>query len=132
MASRSLDDLAPPVKHAAERFLSECGAASLDVLIYCTLRGLEEQSELYAFGRTAPGKKVTNAAPGQSLHNPDRSGKSWAFDAVPMFAGRPMWADDFKIELMGAIGESVGLQWAGRWRGALREKLHFQINRYTK
>lgn len=33
-----------------------------------TLRTFEEQAALYAQGRTKPGKKVTNALPGQSFH----------------------------------------------------------------
>lgn len=34
-----------------------------------TLRTFSEQEELYAQGRTKPGKKVTNARAGQSMHN---------------------------------------------------------------
>lgn len=34
-----------------------------------TLRTYAEQAELYAQGRTKPGKKVTQAGPGQSYHN---------------------------------------------------------------
>jgi peptidoglycan L-alanyl-D-glutamate endopeptidase CwlK len=33
-----------------------------------TLRTFQEQADLYALGRTKPGKKVTNALPGQSFH----------------------------------------------------------------
>lgn len=129
MASRSLEDLAEPVKVAALRFLEASRVAGLDVLIYCTSRSIAEQATLYAVGRTLPGARLTNAKPGDSLHNPDVNGKAWAFDAVPMMAGRCMFQDDALIQLMGAAGESVGLQWAGRWTGALREKLHFQIKR---
>jgi len=34
-----------------------------------TLRTFNEQDSLYAIGRTKPGKKVTNAKAGQSIHN---------------------------------------------------------------
>lgn len=34
-----------------------------------TFRTAEQQAELYAKGRTKPGKKVTNAKPWQSIHN---------------------------------------------------------------
>lgn len=37
--------------------------------ITCTRRTNEEQDALYALGRTAPGKVVTNAKAGQSPHN---------------------------------------------------------------
>ena len=127
MASRSLLDLAPAVRAAALAFLEECERRGAPALIYCTLRGLDEQASLYAQGRTLPGRIVTQARPGQSLHGPDASGHAWAFDAVPMRHGVALWADDAALKTMGACGEAVGLQWAGRWRGALRERMHFQI-----
>ncbi len=132
MASRSLETLAQPVKALALAFLAECKRSGLDVLIYCTLRGNDEQAALYARGRTAPGPIVTNAKPGQSLHNPDTSGYAWAFDAVPMKNGIAQWSDSYAIERMGEAGEAVGLEWAGRWQGALRERVHFQIKKGAK
>ncbi len=127
MASRSLDDLGEPVKVAALAFLRECERRGLDVLIYCTLRSDAEQATLYAQGRTAPGAIVTAARPGESLHNPQRDGKAWAFDAVPMLAGKLAWDDAQRIYTMGHAGEAVGLEWAGRWQGKMRERVHFQI-----
>ena len=127
MASRQLDALAPPVYRAALAFIERCNVVGLHVLIYCTMRDDDEQAELYARGRTEPGAIVTNARPGQSLHNPQRDGKAWAFDAVPMLAGKTLWADEGALMLMGAAGERAGLEWAGRWRGKLRERVHFQI-----
>jgi peptidoglycan L-alanyl-D-glutamate endopeptidase CwlK len=129
VASRSLDDLAPPVKLAALSFLKAAGLAGLDVLIYCTSRPLAEQASLYAQGRTKPGRIVTAAKPGESRHNPDASGKAWAFDAVPMVNGRAMFHDALLVDRMGEIGESVGLEWAGRWTGRMRERVHFQIKK---
>ncbi len=129
MASRSLDDLAAPVKVRASQFLRDCELVGMEVLIYCTLRSNEEQAELYARGRTRAGVIVTNAQPGQSLHNPDAHGKAWAFDAVPMLAGKPMWKDEKLLLAMGQCGERAGLEWAGRWRGKMRESVHFQLKR---
>ena len=129
MASRSLLDLAEPVGVCADRFLSACRLQGLDVLIYCTLRSNEEQGHLYEMGRTKTGRIVTNAKPGDSLHNPDCNGKAWAFDAVPMSCGAIKWYDTDLLNHMGAIGESVGLDWAGRWSGSLREMVHFQKQR---
>lgn len=127
MASRSIDDLAPVVRARALAFMNECRACGVDVLIYCTLRSCEEQRALYRVGRELPGSILTCAKPGESLHNPDQHGKSWAFDAVPMIFGKPAWSDQHLIKSMGDCGESVGLVWAGNWRGALREAVHFQV-----
>ena len=99
----------------------------LDVLIYCTLRSCAEQDALYALGRTVRGGVVTNCKGGLSLHNPDKNGLAWAFDAVPVVSGVCQWDNAALIKKMGACGESAGLEWAGRWIGRLRESVHFQI-----
>jgi peptidoglycan L-alanyl-D-glutamate endopeptidase CwlK len=128
MASRALDDLDGDVKALALAFLLECQRRGLpNVLIYCTLRSNEEQAKLYAQGRSKSGAIVTNAKAGQSLHNPNpKTGKARAFDAVPISAtGALLWDDSRAIAIMGAAGEAVGLEWAGRWAG-FREKVHFQ------
>ena len=121
MASRSLDDLLPVVKRKAEEFRKLCADQGMDILIYCTYRSPEEQNGLYAQGRTKPGKIVTNARGGESWHN-----HRCAFDFVPMVAGKPAWGDTNLYRKAGVIAESVGLEWAGRWTGSLRETAHCQ------
>lgn len=121
MASRSLDDLLPPVRTRAEAFRATCALNGLEVLIYCTYRSEEEQNALYAQGRTQPGRIVTNARGGESLHN-----HRCAFDFVPLVAGKPAWSDAALYRKAGIIAESVGLEWAGRWTGSLRETAHCQ------
>lgn len=129
MASRSLNDLAEPVQLAAERLLAQASRDGLELLVYCTLRSNAEQDYIYESGRTKPGAILTNARGGQSMHNPDKWGKAWAFDVVPMLGGKPAWKDDLLLEWMGVTGERCGLIWAGRWRGKLREKVHFEMRR---
>lgn len=121
MASRSLDDLLPVVKEKALLFKEECKKQGLDVLIYCTHRSDEEQDELYKQGRSKPGRIVTNARGGESWHN-----HRCAFDFVPLVAGKPAWDDANLYRKTGVIAESVGLEWAGRWAGKLRETAHCQ------
>ena len=128
MPSRSLSDLTPGVRAAAVEMVRRCHAAGIHLLIYCTLRTNAEQAALYATGRTKPGAVVTNAKPGQSLHNPDATGKARAFDAVPLLpSGQAAWGNTELVDKMGRIGEACGLEWAGRWRGPLRERVHFQL-----
>lgn len=123
MASRSIFDLQPPVRIKAEAFLDECERQGLDILIYCTYRSPEEQDGLYAQGRTKPGDIVTNARGGDSFHN-------WrcAFDFVPLVGGKPQWGDKALYLKAGIIAESVGLEWAERWTGKLRETAHCQYS----
>lgn len=121
MASRSLDDLTPHTKQLAQAFLNACHEADIDILIYCTYRSPEEQNALYAQGRTERGKIVTNARAGESYHN-----YRCAFDFVPLVAGKPAWDSKDLYNKAGNIAESVGLEWAGRWTGKLRETAHCQ------
>lgn len=125
MTSRSLTDLTPFMQERATKFESQCEAAGYQVLIYCTLRSNEEQDALYAIGRTLPGSIKTNARAGQSSHNPDKNGKSKAFDYVPLIGGKPAWSDKDAYLKTALIGEALGMKWAGRWSGRLRETAHF-------
>lgn len=79
------------------------------------LRTIEEQDALYAQGRTAPGKIVTNAPGGYSQHN-----FGLAVDVVPSVPGdtyipdwnpaHPSW------QKMIALGESLGLYSGSHFR----------------
>lgn len=119
--SRKLEDLHPKVKNLAEQFIKKCAEQGIDVLIYSTYRDAAAQNALYAQGRTKPGKIVTNAKAGQSYHN-------WrcAFDFVPVVDGKARWDDKEAYKTCGIIGESLGLEWAGRWTGKLKETAHMQ------
>lgn len=123
--SRDLKDLHPAVRKRAEAFLAKAKAEGIDLLVTSTYRDAESQQALYDQGRIKPGAKVTNAKPGQSWHN-------WkcALDIVPLRNGKPVWGttgDDGKLwERVGQIGESCGLEWAGRWT-RFREMAHFQF-----
>lgn len=119
--SRSLDDLHPRVKTLAERFKAGCLEKGYDVLIYSTYRDVEAQNAIYAQGRTTKGSIVTNAKGGQSFHN-----YRVAFDWVPMIHGKPLWNDSFAYAKCAQVGEALGLEWAGRWSGKLKETAHFQ------
>jgi peptidoglycan LD-endopeptidase CwlK len=125
--SRSLDDLTLPTRERALRMLAQCKLEGIDLLIYCTWRSAAEQADLWAVGRTKPGKPVTWAKPGQSLHE-----RGAAFDCVPLVGGKAVWQPDGPAaELwgrVGVIGEACGLEWAGRWPARIREFPHFQFS----
>lgn len=118
--SRRIEDLLPPVQKMCREFVTRCNSAGIDVLITSTYRDHESQAALYAQGRTTPGKQITDAKPGQSFHN-------WrvAFDFVPIVNGKAQWSDTRLFRRCGEIAESVGLEWAGRWR-RFKELAHCQ------
>jgi len=129
--SRKLEDLRTDVREKAERFLTAAKNIGIDVLITCTYRSNEEQKQLYAQGRTAPGKIVTNALPGESKHNNVEGGvpASLAFDVVPLINGKPMWdASNPVWKVLGSLGKSVGLNWAGDWK-RFKEYPHFEVSK---
>lgn len=71
-------------------------------------RSMERQAELYAQGRTKPGKIVTNAKPGESLHNRGR-----AVDLCFVKTGYSAPPEDWK--LLGTLAKSFGAKWGGDW-----------------
>lgn len=58
--SRKIEDLHLIVAAKCRAFIAACAAHGIDVVITSTFRDAESQNALYAQGRTAPGKKVTN------------------------------------------------------------------------
>lgn len=119
--SRDINELVPPTKERVEKFKALCKENNIDLLITSTYRDNESQNALFAQGRTAPGKIVTNAKAGQSWHN-----FRCAVDVVPLVNGKPVWDGDDPIwAKVGALGKQAGLEWAGDWK-KFKEMAHFQ------
>jgi peptidoglycan L-alanyl-D-glutamate endopeptidase CwlK len=123
--SRKIDDLHPIVIKKCLDHIHACKQEGIDLLVTSTYRDGESQNELYAQGRTKPGKIVTNAKAGQSYHN-------WkvAYDVVPLRFGKPVWGtsgEDGELwKKVGELGKAQGLEWAGDWK-KFKEFPHFQF-----
>lgn len=118
-SSNSLSSLDPYVAGLARKFLDSAKANGLDVRITYAFRSWDDQDELYAQGRTAPGSVITNARGGESYHN-------WglAFDAAPYVNG--VISNDINLyKKMGKLGEDVGLEWGGSFKD-ITDYPHFQ------
>jgi peptidoglycan LD-endopeptidase CwlK len=122
IASRSLDDLDPRVKALAQQLISRCSAQNIDLLVTSTYRDSGAQMKLWQQGRTSPGAIVTNARPGESFHN-----YKMALDFCPLENGKCAWNDSAAFFKVGTIAEDLGMEWAGRWEGSLRELAHVQF-----
>jgi peptidoglycan L-alanyl-D-glutamate endopeptidase CwlK len=121
MPSRSLADLRAPFRARAEAWAQACEQSGLDILIYCTLRSLDEQQALYAQGRTAPGRIVTYARAGSSAHN-----FGLALDFVPLVGGKAEWrAPSPRWEQAIQIAEAFGMESASKWQ-RFKEWPHLQ------
>jgi peptidoglycan L-alanyl-D-glutamate endopeptidase CwlK len=104
--------LTPEVAARAEALIAL--AAGRGVLIFITegYRTFSRQLDLFKLGPA-----VTKALPGQSWHN-------WglAFDIA--FQGDKPYEGPWDI--VGQLGESLGLEWGGRWTQPA-DKTHFQL-----
>jgi peptidoglycan L-alanyl-D-glutamate endopeptidase CwlK len=121
IASRALEDLLPTVRALAIEFIERAMEQGIDVIVTSTYRDEEAQQALYQQGRALPGEIVTDALPGESYHN-----YRMAFDFAPIVNGKIPWTDSAIFTRLGMLGEQLGLTWAGRWRGKMRELAHLQ------
>lgn len=103
--SNKLEDLDPRVQKMAEGFLAACGKSGLEVGITSTYRDRAYQDWLFAQGRTRPGKIVTYARGGQSMHN-----YRLAFDFVIKHNGKIDWGDTASYQKARRIGQTFGLK----------------------
>lgn len=123
MASRKLTDLSLEMRPLAEAFIAQCQAEGLDVVIICTYRDNIEQEAAYACGasRCRGGQSAHNQI--NTMHNPAAE----AFDVGVIRAGKYVGDGSAPDYLRaGVIGEKLGLKWAGRWSGRLKEVAHFE------
>ena len=116
----NLNLLKPKVKALALELQKRAKEVGIDIIFTCTLRSVAEQNKLYARGRTLPGKIVTNARGGESLHN-----YGVAFDICPVINGKAIFNDASLFNRVGKIGIDLGLEWGGSWKKFI-DKPHFQ------
>lgn len=112
--------LLPQVRPIARALVQKAAAAGISIRVISGLRSYDEQAALYAQGRTAPGKKVTNARPGYSNHN-----FGIAFD-IGVFEGSKYLPESPKYKAVGALGMDLGLEWGGNWK-TIVDQPHFQL-----
>ncbi|MEH7393545.1 M15 family metallopeptidase [Bacillus sp. JJ1474] len=121
-AKLKLLNVHPTILKKALELIKKCHSEGINILITQGLRKIEEQNALYAQGRTTAGKIVTNAKGGYSYHN-----YGLAFDfAVIDTPTKINWNIDSRWKRVGDIGESLGLEWGGRWKDFV-DYPHFQL-----
>lgn len=91
--------------------------SNVDFILICAERLQEEQDNLYAQGRTAPGKIVTWVK--ESKHT---QGK--AFDVAIIKNGQITW-EPKEYEILGLHAKRIGLIWGGDWK--VRDYGHFEV-----
>ena len=107
--SRRLDDLSPRFRPLAVELLARLTEAGIPVMVIDTLRTPEEHAANLAKG-------VSWTTRSKHLDGDAIDICPWAVydvagpDKLLWDAGHPVWAR------IGAIGESLGLRWGGRWK----------------
>jgi peptidoglycan L-alanyl-D-glutamate endopeptidase CwlK len=126
--------LHPEVRGEVTNIIEECDIAltgRAKVRVTQGLRTFAEQDDLYAMGRTKPGKKVTNAKGGQSIHN-----YGFAVDICLIIDGKTAsWdnAKDWDNDQIADWQECVnifkkhGWNWGGDWK-SFKDLPHFEKN----
>lgn len=112
--------LHPRVQSYARNLVQKAAAAGITIKIISGLRSYEEQDELYAQGRTAPGQIVTKARAGFSNHN-----FGIAFD-IGIFSGGKYLEESPLYKAVAAIGIDLGLEWGGSWK-TIQDQPHYQL-----
>ncbi|MFD2613524.1 M15 family metallopeptidase [Paenibacillus gansuensis] len=125
-----LRGLHPVVLAAAQALIMRCFTRGVQILITQGSRSKEYQDELYAQGRTKPGKIVTNARGGHSYHNYGLAidfalllncGREVSWDTL-LDADRDCMADWMEVV---DEAEKLGFEWGGRWDFV--DKPHLQM-----
>jgi peptidoglycan L-alanyl-D-glutamate endopeptidase CwlK len=112
--------LLPEVQPYARALVTKAGADGITIKVISGLRTYDEQNDLYAQGRTKPGRIVTNARGGFSNHN-----FGIAFD-VGVFEGSQYLDESPKYKAVGVLGMDLGLEWGGNWK-TIQDEPHFQL-----
>jgi hypothetical protein len=114
-----LASLKPKVRRLAEALLHTCADAGIEIEVVRGHRTPKQQDEYYAQGRTKPGEIITMVQGGHSFHN-----YGVAFDIRPLHFKDEEDKADIRRKV-GPIGESLGLEWGGRWKD-FEDLPHFQ------
>lgn len=108
--------LLPLVERKALELIRLAQEAGTPIRITEGYRSPERQAELYAQGRTAPGKIVTNAKQCESIHQ-----YGCAFDVVFIKTGY-----EGNWDKLGQLGKMLGFTWGGDFK-SIKDKPHFEM-----
>lgn len=129
--------LHPSVRDEITKIITQCNHSlngRAKVRIAQGLRSFKEQEELYSIGRTKPGKKITNARSGQSVHNYGLAvdicliidGKTASWNTVKDWDNDRI-ADWYECVRIFALH---GWDWGGNWK-TFKDLSHFEKKGYS-
>jgi peptidoglycan L-alanyl-D-glutamate endopeptidase CwlK len=107
----------PDLRSKVELILTAMEALGFPMVVVEGVRSAERQQGLYAKGRTAPGPIVTHVdgVRKRSNHQIKADGFGHAVDCAFLKDGRVSWDTKHPWKLYGAMAETLGLVWGGKW-----------------
>lgn len=123
-----LDGVHPHLVDRVTRMLHAMAELGFPMMVTDGVRTQAQQQALYAQGRTAPGKIVTNAdgMTRKSNHQPKADGFGHAVDCCFLVDGKPSWDATLPWFLYGAMAKALGLTWGGDWKSII-DKPHIEL-----
>jgi len=115
-----MDNLHPKLLERVNSLLVRMKELGYNLRIVSGYRSFKDQDDLYAQGRTKPGKIVTNAKGGQSYHN-----YGLAVDLAFVIDGKISWDEKLPWSRLGMEGKQFGLEWGGLFK-KFKDRPHFQ------
>jgi peptidoglycan L-alanyl-D-glutamate endopeptidase CwlK len=130
---RDINLLEPGFRALVNNFLDDLEKRGIDYRVVETLRDVSVQNAYYAQGReplVSVNRKRANEGLWLITEKENKNPITWtlqskhllgkAIDLAPVMDGKIWWNAPFTIwEQLGAIGESHGLGWGGRWKNRL-------------
>ncbi len=128
--------LHPSVREEVTQIIAQCNktlTGKAKIRITQGLRTYAEQDTMYAQGRITPGRKITNAKGGQSIHN-----YGFAVDICLIIDGKASWetAKDWDNDQVADWYECVkifalhGWEWGGNWK-TFKDMPHFEKRNFN-
>ena len=124
-----LEGVYPPLDEKVRQILAALDVFGHGATVTQSVRTTAQQQALYAQGRTAPGKIVTNAdgVIHRSNHQVHADGFGHAVDVAFLDEqGQPTWSDSSPWNLLGEMATALGLTWGGHWK-TLKDYPHLEL-----
>ena len=122
VSEQRLSEVYPGLADKVRQMATQLESEGTDIRVTQSLRTMAEQEALYAQGRTAPGRVVTEARAGYSWHN-----FGLAVDIAPFTPQGVDWNTSHPVwKRAVAVGESLGLVAGAAFR-TFPDWPHFQL-----
>lgn len=126
-SEKNIATLHPRVRPFARALIEKAAGQGIIIKVTSATRSFAEQDELFAQGRTKPGKIVTKVRGGFSNHNFGIAIDITIFkgSSDPENATTPVFESPL-YKAIGALGTDLGLEWGGNWT-SFKDEPHFQL-----